>query len=214
MGDHFLKPGIMKCRVIIIPLSQSFILQVSVWGYNRSVFCLTDAFDLTLDPNTAHVHLVLSDGDRKVTLKEKQLYPDHPERFEEDHQVLSRESLSGRCYWETEWTGQEGTVGVAYEDIPRKPDDLCSLGNNIMSWKITCGLRTYVSHAEEDVTVESPSSGSCKRVGVYVDTTAGVLSFYHISDTLTHLYTFLTPFTQPLHAAFRVESSVSVCQIP
>nr|QEJ65894.1 NLR family pyrin domain containing 3 [Danio rerio] len=190
MGDHLMKPGIMKY-----------------------------AFDLTLDPNTAQVDLLLSDGDRKVTLKEKQPYPDHPERFEEDHQVLSRESLSGRCYWETEWTGQEGTVGVAYESIPRKPDDLlpgrCMLGNNIMSWKITCGSRTHVSHAEEDITVKSPSSGSCKRVGVYVDTTADVLSFYLVSDTLTHLYTFLTPFTQPLYAAFRVDGeSVSICPIP
>ncbi len=151
---------------------------------------------------------------------QKQPYPDHPERFESVQQVLSREILSGRCYWEAEWTGPEGTVGVTYKDILRKYDDICiveatgQLGNNIVSWKITGASFPYVSHAEADINIKAPSSCSFKRVGVYVDTTAGVLSFYCISDTLTHLYTFLASFKDPLYAAFKVDSdSVSFCQM-
>lgn len=185
------------------------------------MFCLTDACDLTLDPNTAHVQLCLSNGDRTATqVMQIQPYPDHPERFEPVQQVLSRESLSGRCYWEAEWTGPEGTVGVTYKNIQRKNDDFClveatgQLGNNDVSWKITCGSFPYVSHATEDINIKTPTSRSCNRVGVYVDTTAGVLSFYSVSDTLSHLYTFLASFKYPLYAAFKVESdSVSFCQM-
>ncbi|KAK1784258.1 hypothetical protein P4O66_003717, partial [Electrophorus voltai] len=57
--------------------------------------------DLTLEPNTAHTRLSLSEGNRKVTcVKQQQSYPDHAERFDHWEQVLCRESLTGRCYWE------------------------------------------------------------------------------------------------------------------
>ncbi|XP_048857288.1 stonustoxin subunit alpha-like [Brienomyrus brachyistius] len=58
---------------------------------------------LTLDPNTANRDLSLSGGNRKVINEwwAKQTYPDHPERFDGwCPQVLCRESLTGRCYWE------------------------------------------------------------------------------------------------------------------
>ncbi|KAJ8278200.1 hypothetical protein GJAV_G00085000 [Gymnothorax javanicus] len=65
---------------------------------------------LTLDPNTAHQKLRLSEGNREVTrVKQIQSYPDHPERFDNWEQVLCREGLSGRCYWEAEWSGNGGT---------------------------------------------------------------------------------------------------------
>ncbi|KAK7877069.1 hypothetical protein WMY93_032224 [Mugilogobius chulae] len=57
---------------------------------------------ITLDPNTVNTQLCLSDGNRRVTLTRKdQKYPDHPDRFSV-YQVLSRESLTGRSYWEME----------------------------------------------------------------------------------------------------------------
>ncbi|XP_016407721.1 erythroid membrane-associated protein-like [Sinocyclocheilus rhinocerous] len=59
------------------------------------------ARNLTLDPNTAHPNLCLSERNRKAThVREKQPYPGHPERFDWQPQVLCRESLTGRCYWE------------------------------------------------------------------------------------------------------------------
>ncbi|XP_051730670.1 NACHT, LRR and PYD domains-containing protein 3-like isoform X11 [Ctenopharyngodon idella] len=175
------------------------------------------ACNLTLDPNTAHTCLSLSNGNKKTTCeKEHQLYPDHPERFENYEQVLCRESLSGRCYWEAEWTGW-GHVAVAYKGINRKGRSECRFGLNEKSWNLYCCDDNYsVWHNNTRTNIPVPSSCSY-RVGVYVDVSAGTLSFYRVSDThtLTHLHTFNTTFTEPLYAGFRVypNSSVSLCQI-
>ncbi|KAK1784197.1 hypothetical protein P4O66_003970, partial [Electrophorus voltai] len=79
------------------------------------------ACDLTLDPNTAHTRLSLSEGNRKVTCvwEQQQSYPDHPERFDYWYQVVCRESLTGRCYWEVEWSGR-ADISVTYKGISRK----------------------------------------------------------------------------------------------
>ncbi|XP_038575987.1 tripartite motif-containing protein 16-like [Micropterus salmoides] len=62
--------------------------------------------EITLDPNTANTELLLSEGNRKVTrVSQQQSYSSHPDRFTGCFQVLSRESLTGRCYWEVEWRG-------------------------------------------------------------------------------------------------------------
>ncbi|XP_061085289.1 NLR family CARD domain-containing protein 3-like [Conger conger] len=67
---------------------------------------------LTLDPNTPHRALSLSEGNRKVTHTwgREEPYPDHPERFESVAQVLCRESLCERCYWEAEYSVSEGFI--------------------------------------------------------------------------------------------------------
>uniref|UniRef100_A0A8C2ZWR2 E3 ubiquitin/ISG15 ligase TRIM25-like n=1 Tax=Cyclopterus lumpus TaxID=8103 RepID=A0A8C2ZWR2_CYCLU len=90
--------------------------------------------ELTLDPNTAHTLLLLSDGNRKATLmKEHQSYSHHPDRFSEWFpQVLSRESLTGRCYWEVEWRGGGVCVAVSYKNIMRTGVNLIQ----IMKWKM------------------------------------------------------------------------------
>ncbi len=49
--------------------------------------------------------LCLSERNRVITYTGTvQLYPDHPDRFDVC-QVLCRESVCGRCYWELEWSG-------------------------------------------------------------------------------------------------------------
>ncbi|KAI4794683.1 hypothetical protein KUCAC02_031908 [Chaenocephalus aceratus] len=76
--------------------------------------------EVTLDPNTAETQLVLSEGSRKATLmRQQQPYSSHPDRFTDWPQVLSREGLSGRCYWEVEWRGGGVFVAVAYKNISR-----------------------------------------------------------------------------------------------
>ncbi|KAJ8271282.1 hypothetical protein COCON_G00101410, partial [Conger conger] len=85
------------------------------------VLCREDGCQLTLDPNTAHRNLRLSEGNREVTrVGEIQSYPDHPERFEHYPQVLCREGVSGRCYWEAEWSGGGVFIAVSYKEIRRK----------------------------------------------------------------------------------------------
>ncbi|XP_034427165.1 tripartite motif-containing protein 16-like isoform X2 [Hippoglossus hippoglossus] len=161
--------------------------------------------EITLDPNTAHKELLLSEGNRKVThMIEEQSYSDHPDRFTYWPQVLSRESLTGRCYWEVKMR-RGGRVGVAvtYKNIRRAGNsDECGFGLNDKSWLLSCIGKSYnFSYNSIHTPVSDPLSS---RVGVYLDHSAGVLSFYSVSDTMTLLLRVQTTFTQPLHAGVGV----------
>ncbi|XP_051558087.1 NACHT, LRR and PYD domains-containing protein 1a allele 1-like isoform X2 [Myxocyprinus asiaticus] len=172
--------------------------------------------DLTLDPNTAHTRLILSEENRQIEyVEEHQSYPDHPERFEHYEQVLSKESHSGRCYWEAEWSGWS-YIGMTYKGISRKGENRSKFGYNEESWSLFCIPDRYSAwHNNKNKDIPAPLPQS-NRVGVYLDWSAGTLSFYSVSDTriLTHLHTFNTTFTEPLYAGIRVyECSVLLCQI-
>uniref|UniRef100_A0A6Q2XA63 B30.2/SPRY domain-containing protein n=1 Tax=Esox lucius TaxID=8010 RepID=A0A6Q2XA63_ESOLU len=174
--------------------------------------------DLTLDSNTVNRNLSLSEENRKVTWREEeQPYPDHPERLDFCPQVLCREGLSGHCYWEVEWSGGGADIGVTYKGINRKGKRYEScLGFNDKSWILNCYDDCYSVRHNDKTTVIPVTSSDSHRVGVYLDWPAGTLSFYRVSsDTLTHLYTFNTTFTEPLYPGFRVytDSSVSLCQM-
>eukprot|EP00063_Salmo_salar_P065556 XP_014040391.1 PREDICTED: tripartite motif-containing protein 16-like [Salmo salar] len=155
---------------------------------------------LTLDPNTAHTLLSLSEGNRKVTCTDQvQPYPDHPDRFTNQYQVLCREGLSGRCYWEVEWTGEWVYTAVSYKDISRTETDNI-FGYNNKSWSLQCySDGYYFRHNNVETKVSGPQSS---RVGVYLDHKAGTLSFYSVSDTMTLLHRVQTTFTQPLYPGF------------
>uniref|UniRef100_A0A3B3CVP8 Tripartite motif-containing protein 16-like n=1 Tax=Oryzias melastigma TaxID=30732 RepID=A0A3B3CVP8_ORYME len=156
--------------------------------------------ELTLDPNTANMYLLLSEGNRKAKVMKQQRYHyTHPDRFTACVQVLSREHLTGRCYWEVEWRGEAVYVTVAYGDTPRS--DNCLFGCNDRSWSLYCGIDLYRFWCNK---VRTPVSGpGSSRVGVYLDHGAGVLAFYSVSETMTLLHRVQTTFTQPLHAGFR-----------
>ncbi|XP_036416738.1 tripartite motif-containing protein 16-like [Colossoma macropomum] len=166
---------------------------------------------LTLDPNTAYRRLILSENNRALILSnEDQHYPDHPERFDYFGQVLSVESLSGRCYWEVEYSGVAAIV-VSYKDIRRK-GEFCDgeFGYNSQSWKLFCSSNASVWHCcYREEFPEAPLA----KIGVYVDPSAGILSFYSVSDTMTLLHTVHTTFTQPLYAGFYVSlhSTLRLC---
>ncbi|XP_062395994.1 NACHT, LRR and PYD domains-containing protein 12-like [Sardina pilchardus] len=174
------------------------------------------ACELTLDPNTACDVLSLSEGNRKVTgVSEWQPYPDHPERFDSHIQVLCREGLTGRCYWEAELSGDKTNIAVAYKSIQRKGEsDDRAFGFNAKSWKLQFSDNCYSAwHNSKWTAIPAPYSS---RVGVYLDWPAGTLSFYSVSsNTLTHLHTLHSTFTEPLYPGFALwpDSSVSLCQI-
>ncbi|XP_068423754.1 protein NLRC3-like [Clinocottus analis] len=178
--------------------------------------------ELTLDTNTVNKRLTLSDNNRKVThVKEDQSYPDHPDRFDYWPQLLCRTGLTGRCYWEVEWRGRV-SISVSYRGIRRRGNsEDCLFGMNDQSWSLECydGVGYYVHHNKTETRITSSSSSS-GRVAVYVDCPAGSLSFYRVSsDTLIHLHTFNTTFTEPLYPGFGFwfrslsESSVSLCSL-
>ncbi|KAM3872162.1 protein NLRC3-like [Diretmus argenteus] len=175
--------------------------------------------EVTLDPNTANRNLSLSEDNRKVTwVEEKQPHPDHPERFTYWDQVLCRSGLSGRCYWEAEIEGLV-YIGVTYRGIRRRGgDDEGWLGGNNKSWSLFCSGELYCAwHNNRPTDISISSSSDTDRVGVYLDWPAGTLSFYRVSsDSLIHIHTFTSTFTEPLYPGFRFRfrfgSSVSLCQ--
>ncbi|XP_059211865.1 NLR family CARD domain-containing protein 3-like [Centropristis striata] len=183
----------------------------------RKYFC-----QLTLDTNTVNRRLKLSENNRKVSLvTDKQSYPDHPERFDVWTQLLCRDGLTGRCYWEVEWRGWV-YVAVSYRGISRKGyNDDCVFGGNNQSWSLQFSDDGYsVWHNNRKTVLSSSSSSSSSssgRIGVYVDCPAGSVSFYRVSsDSLIHLHTFNTTFTEPLYPGFRFwshGSSVSLCPL-
>ncbi|XP_072235693.1 NLR family CARD domain-containing protein 3-like, partial [Leuresthes tenuis] len=175
---------------------------------------------LTIDTNTVNRRLKLSDNNRKVThVEEVQSYPDHPDRFDEWCQLLCRNVLTDRCYWEVEWRGGV-YISVSYRGIRRRGDRDCMFGYNDQSWHLSCSdyFGYSVRHNNRETPIPSSSSSSSSvshRAAVYVDRPAGTLSFYRVSsDTLIHLHTFNTTFTEePLHPGFTVwypGSSVSL----
>ncbi|XP_047676407.1 E3 ubiquitin/ISG15 ligase TRIM25-like, partial [Tachysurus fulvidraco] len=168
---------------------------------------------LTLDPNTAHHQLILSEKNRVVTLsKTQQQYSDHPERFDYWPQVLCKESVCGRCYWEVE-RSSDVLISVSYIEISRKRHgDECLFGGNSQSWSLWCSSSSVAFyHNSIETALRGPSSS---RIGVYVDHSAGTLSFYSVSDTMRLLHRVHTTFTQPLYAGVCVwsyNSSVRFC---
>ncbi|XP_030641395.1 NACHT, LRR and PYD domains-containing protein 12-like [Chanos chanos] len=179
------------------------------------------ACDLTLDPNTVNTHLSLSEGNRKATrVGKNQSYPDHPERFDVWEQVMCRESLTGRCYWETEWSGGYAVISVTYKGIGRKgKSGDCGFGYNEKSWSLEWSGNRYSARHNNQLSVIPHHPSHTHRIGVYLDWSSGTVSFYRVSSdthTLTHIHTFHCTFTEPLYAGFWVSlfSSVSLlgCQ--
>ncbi len=162
-------------------------------------------------------HLRLSERNRVITdTNTDQSYPDHPDRFDYYHQVLCRESVCGRCYWELEWSGDIFSsvfISVSYKSIRRKGRGVeCVFGSNDQSWSLICSRSRYSfrhNNIETDLSVKPISS----RIGVFVDHGAGTLSFYSVSDTMSLIHTVQTTFTQTLYPGFRVYygSSVKLC---
>ncbi|XP_075338820.1 tripartite motif-containing protein 16-like [Odontesthes bonariensis] len=160
--------------------------------------------EITLDPNTANTYLLLSEGNRKVTVMNKSLsYSSHPDRFTGWFQVLSRESLTGRCYWEVEMRGRGADLAVAYKNISRAGGGTeCLFGRNDKSWSLDCDQNSYeFGYNKMKTSISGPQSS---RVGVYLDHRAGILSFYSVSETMTLLHRVQTTFTQPLYGGIGI----------
>ncbi|XP_042072419.1 probable E3 ubiquitin-protein ligase MID2 isoform X2 [Haplochromis burtoni] len=169
--------------------------------------------ELTIDTKTVHSNLKLSDNNRKVTcVNDFKLFFDHPDRFDVYCQLLCRNGLTGRCYWEVEWRGSV-YISVSYRRIRRKGrSEECLFGWNDQSWSLNCsddGPRSVLHNKREtSISSSSSSSSASNRVAVYVDCPAGTLSFYRVSsDTLIHLHTFNTTFTESLYPGFRLWST-------
>ena len=127
----------------------------------------SDSCQFTFDRNTVNKKLWLADQEVAKTIQD-QKYPSHPERFDERCLVLCREGVSGRAYWEVEWSGTKGVyIAVSYKDVCRKGGDECIFGNNKQSWSLCCTPPMYYfRHNNAGTDITGPSSPT---IGVYVD---------------------------------------------
>ncbi|ROL44883.1 NLR family CARD domain-containing protein 3 [Anabarilius grahami] len=180
---------------------------------------------LTLDLNTVNKFLRLSERNTVITnTNTPQPYLDHPDRFDDVWQVLCRESVCDRrCFWEIERSGERVDISVSYKSISRKGQgDECVFGRNDQSWSLFCSSSRYsfrhnniktdlpvkpissrIEVDEDDLETDLPVKPISSRIGVYVDHSAGTLSFYSISgDTMSLIHTVQTTFTQPLYPGF------------
>ncbi|XP_040914028.1 zinc finger protein RFP-like [Toxotes jaculatrix] len=147
------------------------------------------AVDVTLDPDTAHPKLVLSENKKQVYHGDVALnLPDNPERFYPGVSVLGKEGFSsGRFYYEVQVKGKtEWDIGVGLESVNRK-------GGNILNpergyWAL--GMRKDKSYwALSNTPICVPLVEKPQRVGVYVDLEWGQVSFYNV-DSASHIYSF------------------------
>ncbi|CAI5659824.1 unnamed protein product [Oreochromis niloticus] len=177
----------------------------------KKYFC-----ELTVDQNTVHRNLKLSDNNRKVVhMKDDQLYPDHPDRFDSP-QLMCTNSLTGRSYWEVEHSG-EVLIVVTYKGIKRKGNsDDNRFGRTDESWSLYCDDTDYFAmHNYTSTAIRVPCSSAPHKVAVYVDCDVGTVSFYKVfPEMLYHLHTFNTTFTEPIYPGFRVrflDSHIYIC---
>ncbi|KAM9500895.1 tripartite motif-containing protein 16-like [Clarias gariepinus] len=179
------------------------------------------AIRLTLDTNTVHDNLQLSNLGKELTaVQMSERYPVHPDRFERRHQVLCREGLRGSPrYWEVE-CGTKGswvTIAVSYKAIKRKGKNAPLFGRCKSSW----ALRNYGGiyqfwHDNKYQKSYTDKSLNCSRIGIYLDHGAGILAFYNVSGDLSLICKFQTIFTEPVYAGFGlvgIGSHIRLCDL-
>ncbi|XP_053189701.1 E3 ubiquitin-protein ligase TRIM39-like isoform X1 [Scomber japonicus] len=160
------------------------------------------AVDVTLDPDTAHPKLILSDDGKQVNYGDvKKNLPDNPKRFTRYCIVLGKQSLSsGRFYFEvqvkekTKWN-----LGVARESIDRKGDTtLCPQYGYWTIWLRNGNEYSANSGPPVRLSLKSPP----QKVGVFVDYEEGLVSFYDV-DATALIYSFTgCSFTEKLYPYF------------
>ncbi|XP_077597853.1 E3 ubiquitin-protein ligase TRIM21 [Stigmatopora nigra] len=153
------------------------------------------AVDITLDCNTAHPRLLLSDDMKSVRCGDRhQLFPDNAERFDRVVCVLGREAISsGRHYWEVHVGGKtDWDLGVAKQSINRKGKIEVTPSNGY--WFLSLRDKNkYACRTEPSTDVHL--SLRPNKIGIFVDFEGGQVSFYNVEAKL-HIYTFNDNFTE------------------
>ncbi|KAA0709985.1 Zinc-binding protein A33 [Triplophysa tibetana] len=165
------------------------------------------AVDVTLDPDTAHPKLILSDDDKQV--RNEEIYhklPDNLKRFDRCVIVLAKEGFSsGRFYYEVQVKGKtEWDLGVIRESVDRKGQITLTPVNGF--WTVI--LRNENEYkACSDPSVSLSLSVKPQKVGVFVDYEEGLVSFYDVENR-SHIYSFTDQsFTEKLYPYFSPESN-------
>lgn len=170
---------------------------------------LSDYRVFTLNPNTAHRNLCLSENNRKVEWRDEvQPYPYHPQRFvDKCYQVLCWESVSERRYFEVEWSGSV-CISLSFENKRCQNQVSVSFGSNTQSWTVQLSTSgCYYCHNNKKTKLPQLKSS---RVGVFVDYKAHTLGFYSVSTSPILLCRVQTKFRFPVYPGFGLSHGSSV----
>ncbi|XP_028973549.1 zinc-binding protein A33 isoform X1 [Esox lucius] len=160
-----------------------------------------NAVNVTLDPDTAHPSLIVSEDGKQVRNGHtRQKLPDNPERIDPVVSVLGKEGFSsGRFYYEvqvmkkTEWS-----LGVARQSIKRKGILYLKPVNGFWAF----WLRNGQYKACNDPDVFLSLTQKLQKVGVFVDYEEGQVSFYD-AEARSLIYSFNGQnFTEKLYPYF------------
>ena len=153
--------------------------------------------DVTLDPDTAHPKLILSEDGKQVHnggVRKK--LPDNPKRLTMNPYVLTRQSFSsGRFYFEVQVKDKtEWCLGVARESTDRNDWTECTPETGY--WTLWYDKDGLVFNDDPDV--DLPLRAELQKVGVFVDYDEGLVSFYDV-EARVHIYSATgCTFTEPL----------------
>uniref|UniRef100_A0A087YK03 Bloodthirsty-related gene family, member 2 n=1 Tax=Poecilia formosa TaxID=48698 RepID=A0A087YK03_POEFO len=179
------------------------------------------AVDVTLDPDSAHPKLILSEDGKQVKYGDvRKNLPDNPERFSSCVNVLGQQSFSsGRFYFEVQVKGKtDWTLGVARESISRKGKITLSPQNGF--WTV------WLRNGNEYKALVGPPTRlhlhpAPQKVGVFVDYEEGLVSFYDV-DAAALIYSFtgcsfkekLYPYFSPsLNAGGKNSAPLIICPV-
>lgn len=153
---------------------------------------------LTLDPQTAHPRLMLSDNDTQVRRGDWRKVPDLPERFSFLLSVLASQGFtSGRHYWEIDVSSNTAwDVGAAKSSVTRK-----AIPENGV-WAVGLWDKEYSAFTNPRTSLSLAANP--RRLGIYLDYEEGQISFYN-AITMDHIYTFTDTFTETIHPYFSTE---------
>nr|XP_020638423.1 E3 ubiquitin-protein ligase TRIM69-like isoform X2 [Pogona vitticeps] len=144
---------------------------------------------LTLDPETAHPNLILSNDLTAVTESEKrQPVPRSPSRFLQSVNVLGKTAFeSGRHYWEV-WVGNKTKwdLGVAADSVDRTARVKLCPENGYWAVRLREPAQ-YWAAATPWVRLEPRRS--LKKVGILLDCGANKVAFYDAED-MSFLFAF------------------------
>lgn len=156
--------------------------------------------NLTLDLDTAHPSLAISDFDTKVEEgRVRSQEPDMPQRFTRFFGVLATaQYANGQHYWEVD-VRDKGVwyLGVTTEYSNRK--GFVNLSPSAGYWSLCLQDRLYAN--EEDSRVPVADYWNSPRVGVFLDYDRGHVTFFD-AVTMKRIYNFVTYFDEPVSPFF------------
>ncbi|XP_040191586.1 E3 ubiquitin/ISG15 ligase TRIM25-like [Rana temporaria] len=159
--------------------------------------------DLLLDVSTSGDYLHISDDRKIASWLSHQRHPETPERFHWPQAISIQSFSSGRYYWEVDaGNSLYWRVGMCYPSIDRRGDQ-SQIGCNKKSWSLRRFGNQY-SMIHNRKVFKLSGFVSSTRVRIDLDYEAGRISFYELCETIRHLHTYTTTFTEPLHAGLRV----------